>query len=138
MRKLMVDNFSLVINPKYSAIILDQDNKPVCFGLAIPSLNRAFQGTRGHITPGVALRFLQCIRHPDSLNLCIIGVDPEYLNRGVSAALSLAIMKMLKETPSLQYADTCINLEDNYAIQNQWKRFRRSTPKRYRAYVKSL
>jgi GNAT superfamily N-acetyltransferase len=138
MRKLMLDNFGLVINPKYSAIILDQNNKPVCFGLAIPSLNKAFRGTRGHITPGVAIRFLQCTRHPESLDMCIIGVDPEYLNRGVSSALSLAVMKMLKESPTLRYADTCINLEDNYAIQNQWKRFRRDTPKRYRAYVKSL
>ena len=138
MRKLMLDNFGLVINPKYSAVILDEHDRPVCFGLAIPSLNKAFRGTRGHITPGVAIRFLQCIRHPESLDLCIIGVDPVYLNRGVSAALSLAIMKMLRDTPGLRYADTCINLEDNWAIQNQWKRFRRETPKRYRAYVKSL
>ncbi|MBO7397034.1 MAG: hypothetical protein J6T89_03145 [Bacteroidales bacterium] len=138
MRKLMMDNFGLVISPKYSAIILDGDNRPVCFGLAIPSLNRAFRGTRGHITPGVALRFLRCITKPDSLDMCIVGVDPEYMNRGISAALSLAIMKMLKENPNLRYADTCINLEDNYAIQNQWKRFRRDVPKRYRCYVKSL
>ena len=138
MRKLMVDNFGLVISPKYSAIILDEGNRPVCFGLAIPSLNKAFRGTRGHITPGVAIRFLQCLRRPESLDLCIIGVDPAYLNRGVSAALTLAIMKMLKENKSLRYADTCINLEDNYAIQNQWKRFRRDVPKRYRCYVKAL
>ena len=138
MRKLMLDNFGLVISPKYSAIILDENEKPVCFGLAIPSLSKAFRGTRGHITPGVAIRFLQCLRRPESLDLCIIGVDPEYLNRGVSSALSLAIMKMLKDTPSLQFADTCINLEDNYAIQNQWKRFRKDTPKRYRCYVKAL
>ena len=70
--------------------------------------------------------------------MCIVGVDPEYLNRGVSSALSLAIMKMLQESPTLKYADTCINLEDNYAIQNQWKRFKREIPKRYRAYVKPL
>ena len=138
MRKLMLDNFGMVIDPRFSAMILDQDNKPVCFGLAIPSLSKAFRGTRGHITPGVAIRFLQCKRQPESLDLCIIGVDPEYLNRGVSAALSLAIMKMLKDTPTLKYADTCINLEDNYAIQNQWKRFRRDVPKRYRCYVKAL
>ena len=138
MRTLMVDNFGLVISPKYSAIILDEENRPVCFGLAIPSLNKAFRGTRGHITPGVAIRFLQCLRRPESLDLCIIGVDPAYLNRGVSAALTLAIMKMLKENKSLRYADTCINLEDNYAIQNQWKRFRRDVPKRYRCYVKAL
>ncbi|MBR4774690.1 MAG: hypothetical protein IK008_01155 [Bacteroidales bacterium] len=138
MRQLVLDNFGMVISPKYSAIILDEDNRPVCFGLAIPSLTRAFRGTRGHITPGLAIRFLRCLRKPDGLDLCLIGVDPEYLNRGISAALSLAIMKMLHDNPSLRYADTCMNLEENYAIQNQWKRFRRDVPKRYRTYVKPL
>ena len=65
-------------------------------------------------------------------------MDPEYLNRGISGALSLAIMRMLKENDSLQWADTNLNLEDNYAIQNQWRRFRKEQCKRYRAYVKEL
>jgi hypothetical protein len=47
-------------------------------------------------------------------------------------------MKMLRDNPRLRFADTNLNLEDNYAIQNQWRRFRRVECKRYRAYVKSL
>lgn len=138
MRQLVLDNFSLVLNPKYTAVILDENEKTVCFGLSIPSLNRALQGTRGHLTPLTLLRILQCLRKPDVIDLCLVGVDPEYLNRGVSGALSLAIMHMLRETPSLQWADTNLNLEDNYAILNQWRRFQRVECKRYRAYVKSL
>ena len=60
------------------------------------------------------------------------------MNRGISAALSLAIMRMLKENKQLRWADTNLNLEDNYAIQNQWKRFRREEHKRFRSYVKAL
>ena len=30
------------------------------------------------------------------------------------------------------------DLEDNYAILNQWKRFRKEQVKRYRSYVKKL
>ena len=126
------------ISPKFTAIILDENEKPVCFGLSIPSLAQAFVGTRGHITPGLALRFLKCIRHPGSIDMCLIGADPEYLNRGVSAALSVAIMHMFKQHPEVKYADTLLNLEENWAIQNQWKRFKRDVVKRYRCYVKSL
>ena len=138
MRRLMVENFGLVISPKYSAVILNESGRPVCFGIGIPSLTKALAGTRGHLTPGVIWRLLQCLRKPEVIDLCVIGVDPEYLNRGISAALSVAIMRMLKENPNLKWADTNLNLEENYAIQNQWKRFRRVVHKRYRAYVKKL
>ena len=38
MRKLVLDNFALVISPKYTAVILDENEKIVCFGLAFPGL----------------------------------------------------------------------------------------------------
>ena len=138
MRKLVLDNFGLVISPKYSAIILDENEKPVCFGLAIPSLAPVFAGTRGHLTPRTVVRFVKALRRPASIDMCLIGADPEYLNRGVSAALSVAIMKMFKAHPEIKYADSLLNLEENWAIQNQWKRFRRDVVKRYRCYIKSL
>ena len=88
--------------------------------------------------PSTLLNLLSCIKDPDILDLCLVGVDPEYLNRGISGALSLAIMKMLQDNPRLRWADTNLNLEDNYAILNQWRRFKREECKRYRSYVKSL
>jgi hypothetical protein len=47
-------------------------------------------------------------------------------------------MKMLRDNPRLRFADTNLNLEDNYAILNQWRRFRKEQIKRYRSYVKKL
>ena len=138
MRKLVLDNFGLVISPKYAAIILDQDEKPVCFGLSIPALAPVFAGTRGHLTPRVIWRFVRTLRRPTTIDMCLIGADPEYLNRGVSAALSVAIMKVFRDHPEIKYADSLLNLEDNWAIQNQWKRFKRDVVKRYRCYKKAL
>ena len=47
-------------------------------------------------------------------------------------------MKMLRDNPRLRFADTNLNLEDNYAILNQWRRFQKEQVKRYRSYVKKL
>ena len=138
MRKLVLDNFAMVISPKHTAVILDENDKIVCFGLSFPGLAPALVGTRGKYTPKTLCKLLYYIKNPDILDLCLVGVDPEYLNRGVSGALSLAIMKMLRDNPRLKWADTNLNLEDNYAIQNQWRRFKRKECKRYRAYVKPL
>lgn len=138
MRKLMIDNFSLVVDPRWTAVILDKNDKVVCFGVAIPALAPVLSGTRGRLTPKTVIKLLKALKKPEIIDLCIIGVEPEYLNRGISAAFSVAIMKMLKDNPDIKYADTNLNLEDNWAIQNQWKRFKRDVVKRYRCYVKSL
>ena len=137
MKKLMVDNFRLVIDPKYTAVILDENERMVCFGFAIPSLASALSGTSGRYTPRVLRRLLRNIRHPKVIDLCLIGVDPEYLNRGVSAAFASAILHMLRDT-DVEYAETNLNLEDNYAILNLWRRFNAVQAKRRRAYVKKL
>ena len=137
MKALMIDNFRLVINPKYTAVILDENDRMVCFGFAIPAIASALTGTKGKYTPRVLARLLRCIRHPKVIDLCLIGVDPEYLNRGVSAAFASAIMHMLRDT-DVEYAETNLNLEDNYAILNLWRRFNAVPVKRRRAYVKKL
>lgn len=138
MKKLMIDNFSLVISTRYTAVILDENDNVVCFGLAIPSLAEALSGTRGKFTPKVLLRLLKAIRRPSVLDLCLIGVDPQYLNRGISTVFSVELMHMLKDNPRITHAETNLNLEDNWAILNQWKRFAHENHKRRRSYVKKL
>ena len=138
MKKLMIDNFKIVIDPKYVAVVLDENERVVCFGLTFPALAGALAGSRGKLTPGTAWRLLKALRKPDVLDLCLVGVEPEYQNRGISAVFSVALMKMLRDNPHLRFADTNLNLEDNYAILNQWRRFRKEQVKRYRAYVKKL
>ena len=138
MRKLVLENFAMVINPQHTAVILDENDKIVCFGLSFPGLAPALMGTRGKYTPLTLLKLLYYIKRPNIIDLCLVGVDPEYLNRGVSGALSLSIMKSLRDNPRIKWADTNLNLEDNYAILNQWRRFKRDECKRYRAYVKAL
>jgi len=137
MKKLMIDNFRLVIDLKYTAVILDENDRMVCFGFAIPAIAPALIGTKGKYTPRVLWRLLRCIRHPKVIDLCLIGVDPAYLNKGVSAAFAAAIMHMLRDT-DVEYTETNLNLEDNFAILNLWKRFNAVQAKRRRAYVKKL
>ena len=137
MKKLMLDNFKLVVDPKYVAVILDENEKMVCFGVAFPAIESAVRRSGGHLTPGCLLRLLKCIKRPDVIDLCLIGVDPEWLNRGVSVIISAGLLKMLAD-PRIKYAETNMNLEENYAIQNQWKRFDEQKIKLHRCYVKSL
>ena len=135
MKKMMIDNFRLVIDVKNVAVILDENEKMICFGLAFPAIADAVRPSGGRLTPITLIKLLKALKKPNVIDLCLIGVDPEWLNRGVSVIVSAGLMNMLKD---VEYAETNMNLEDNYAIQNQWKRFDEQKIKRHRCYVKQL
>ena len=135
MKKMMIDNFRLVIDVKNVAVILDENEKMICFGLAFPAIADAVRPSGGRLTPTTLIKLLKALKKPNVIDLCLIGVDPEWLNRGVSIIVSAGLMNMLK---NVEYAETNMNLEDNYAIQNQWKRFDEQKIKRHRCYVKKL
>ena len=95
------------------------------------------QKSRGKLTPAALVRLLKAIKKPDVIDLGLIAVDPTYLNRGVSAIICSAVIDMLKND-GIEYAETNLNLETNYSILNQWKRFKSVNHKRRRAYIKKL
>lgn len=136
-KKMLLDNFKLVIDVKYVAVILDENDRVICFGICMPSLAKAVQKSGGRLTPAALVRVLRAIKKPNIIDLALVGVDPEYANRGVSAAFSAPLMRMLQQD-GVEYAETNLNLETNYAIQNQWKRFDAIQHKRRRSYVKKL
>lgn len=137
MKKQMIDGFRFIVDLRFVAVILDENDKIVAFGICFPGIIDAVRHSGGHITPGMLLRFLKTKRHPKIIDLGLVGVDPEYMNRGISAVFAAALMRMLKED-GVEYAETNLNLEDNYDIQNLWKHFDRLEHKRRRAFIKKL
>lgn len=137
MKKLVLDNFKLIVDLEHVAVILDENDKVVCLGICFPSIAEPIRRSGGRLTPLAILRILRALKRPEVIELGLIGVDPEYLNRGVSVVFAYELAKMLK-APGVKYAETNLNLEDNYAIQNLWKRFDEKKNKRRRSYLKKL
>lgn len=137
MKKMMIENFKLIIRVENAAVILDENDKMVCFGLAFPGIADAVRKSDGHLTPGALIRVLKTLRKPRVLDLCLVGVDPVWFNRGVSVVVCMGLIDMLKRK-DIEYADTNLNLEDNYPILNLWKRFDSQVVKHYRCFVKKL
>ena len=138
MKKMMIDNFKLVIDVQNTVVVLDENNKMVCFGLAFPGIADAVRKSGGRLTPCALIKVLKALKNPSVLDLCLVGVDPAWLNRGVSVIVCKGLVDMMQRKKKIQYADTNLNLEDNYAILNLWKRFDSQVVKRYRCYVKKL
>ncbi len=136
-RKLMIQNFKLIVDVKHAAVIVDENDEVVGFGICFPSLAKAVQKSQGHLTPAALVRLLKAIKRPKVLDLGLIGVLPEYQMKGVSPAILAEVMKMLTDG-EIEYCETNLNLETNSNIQNQWKSFNSILHKRRRAYVKTI
>ncbi len=137
MKKMMIDNFRLIIDLEHVVCILDKNDKVVCLGLCFPSIAKAVQKSRGHLTPAALVRLLKAIKRPTVIDLGLIAVAPEYVNTGIPAVIAAGLCDMLND-PDIAYAETNLNLEDNLSIRNLWKRFNAVQHKRRRSYLKEL
>ena len=137
MKEELISSFKLIVSIDKVGAVLDENGKMICFGICFPSIGKAVQKSGGRLTPPAIIKLLHSIKHPEILDLGLIGVDPEYLNRGISVIICAHLMRMLKEG-GYTHAETNLNLEDNYSIQNQWKRFKEVKHKKRRAYIKRL
>lgn len=136
MKRMMIDNFKLIVDIKYVTVILNEKDEVVCFGICFPSIAKALQKSKGHLTPAALVRVLRAIKHPKVLDLALIGVRPEYRMKGVSTAILSGLMNYLRT--DIEYAETNLNLEHNDAIRNQWKAFDARQHKRRRCFVKRI
>lgn len=137
MKKSIISSFKLIVDLKHVAVILDEEENLICFGVSFPSIAKAVQKSGGRLTPGCLIRVLKTIKHPEVIDLGLIAVKPEYINRGITACISAELIKMLRED-GIDHIETNLNLEYNYPIQNCWKRFHNERHKLRRSYVKSL
>ncbi len=137
MKKMMIDNFRLIIDLDHVVCILNEQDKVVCLGLCFPSIAKAVQKSNGHLTPAALVRLLKAIKRPKIIDLGLIAVAPEYVNTGIPAVIAAALCDMLSDGVT-EYAETNLNLEDNMQIRNLWKRFNAVQHKRRRAYLKEL
>ena len=137
MKNQMLSGFKFIIDMRYVSVILDENERIVALALCFPGITDAIRPSGGRITPGMLFRFLKAKRKPRVIDLALIGVEPSCLNMGISAVFAAALMRMLRED-GIEYAETNLNLEDNYDIQNLWKHFDRKINKRRRAFVKKL
>ena len=136
-KKSLVKSFELIIDLRFVAMILDENENPICFGLVFPSIGKAIQKSGGRMTPATLIRLLRAIKKPQVLDFALIGVDPAYANRGVPAVLLGKTQEYLAMA-GIEYAETNLNLETNQSVQNLWKNFESIQHKRRRSFVRSL
>ena len=129
--------FISFINPEYIKFVLDKNDKLVAFGVVMPSFSSALQKAKGKLFPFGFYHLLQAKKHSKEVLFYLIGVHPDYQNKGVTAV----IFNQYYETFKALGIKNCIRtpeLEDNIAIKQLWKHFDPEIYKRRRTYKQDL
>ena len=125
------------INPEYIKFVMDKNDNMVAFSIVMPSFSEALQKAKGKLFPFGFYHLLKVKKESKEVLFYLIGVDPEYQSKGVTAI----IFNEYYNTFSDKGIQNCIRtpeLEDNYAIHNMWKHFDPVTFRRRRTYRRDL
>jgi GNAT superfamily N-acetyltransferase len=103
----------------------------------MPSFSEALKKVNGSLFPFGFLHILQAQRKNHKASFYLIGIDPAYQNKGVTAILFDAIQRMFNKR-GITDVETNPELEENSAIQMMWKNYEHDLHKRRRTYKKAI
>lgn len=117
----LVKNLGMFVDPKL-AFFAELEGKPIGFALAIPNLNESLHWAKPSLRTPEWWTLLKVLYHwklkkaITSVRLPLMGVLPEYRNRGVEIALIYAVMVATSSNPTYQYIDAGWILETNQLL----------------------
>ncbi|MCL2540226.1 MAG: N-acetyltransferase [Firmicutes bacterium] len=137
-RKGIISQFKLVLNIDYISVLIDKDDKVVAFGLAVPSIAKAVQKSRGKLFPLGAFRILHALKNHNRIDFCLIGVVPEYANSGAPAIIFNNMTSRLIKNPNLKFGESNPQMETNYKMHALFGNYETRRHRRRRCYIKQL
>lgn len=116
------------------SVIVDSQGKLVALGLSMPSLSQALRKSRGRLLPFGWYHLLRGIHgRNDVVDLLLIAVKKEYMNRGVNALIFEDLIPIFKRE-GFREAESNIELEGNESVRLQWQYFPHRQHRRRRCY----
>jgi GNAT superfamily N-acetyltransferase len=132
-----INQYFSFIHPDYVRFIVDAEDNLIAFGIAMPSLSRALQRSKGRLFPFGFIHLLHALKKPKYIDFLLVAVRPDYQARGITAVLMNEITKNALKN-GLISAETNVELETNTQVQAIWKPFDARQHKRRRCYIKTL
>jgi GNAT superfamily N-acetyltransferase len=132
-----IKSFFGFVNPDFIKVVVDSSNQLAGFSIAMPSLSKAMQRSKGKLFPLGFLPILKAIKQNDVLDLYLIAISPEHQNSGINALMLSSVMSTAKRY-GMTHAESGPMLETNQKVQAQWKFFDVRQHRRRRVYIKKI
>ena len=134
-----VDMYLSLIDARMLTFVEDEQGDLIAAAISIPSLSKALQKCNGEIFPFGWWYLLKnmFIKKPDTLDLLLIGVRPDYQNKGVPTLVICDLIETYNKL-GFRYAESNANLETNTAIQALWGPFEKEQHKKRWVFAKEI
>lgn len=125
------------IHPDFIKCIIDEYGKLIAFSITMPSFDKALQKINGKLTLWNSIHLVKALWFNDRASFYLIGIDPEYQNKGVTAII-FDEMQRLFNRRNIKSVETNPELEENSAIQKLWKNYEHRLHKKRATFTKKL
>ena len=134
-----VDVYLGLVDMEMLTFIEDSEGELIGAGITIPSMAEALQKCNGEIFPFGWYHLLKSMYwgKPETLDMLLIGVKPEWQNKGVNSLLFVDLFQRYKKM-GFKYAETNANLETNAKVQAMWTPFEREQHKKRWVFGKGI
>lgn len=126
-----------LINPDYIKFVMDKDDNMIAFTIVMPSFSEALIKANGRLFPFGFIHLLRAKKYSKDVVFYLIGIDPEYQSKGVTAIIFDEFYKVFNKN-KIRNCIRTPELADNYAMHNLWKNFNPRINKRRKTFSKKL
>ena len=131
------EKFIKYIHPDFIKCCLDKDDNLIAFLITMPSFSRALKKINGKMGLMGYLRLFKAQHFNDRVSLYLIGVDPKYQSKGVTAVIFNELQNTFNKRGIVE-VETNPELVENKAIQAFWKNYQSTLHKRRATFTKKL
>ena len=132
----MKDKFLNFIDPEFIKFVADKNDQLVAFAVVMPSFAEALQKIKGKLFPFGFIEILKA-KQSKTVNFLLIGVHPDYQNKGVHALIFSEYHKTFESKGIIECRRTP-ELSNNLEIQKLWRDFNPQLIKKRCTFKKNL
>lgn len=132
-----IDAYFGFVHQDFIPLVVDENQELVAFGVAIPSLSRALQKSRGRLFPLGWWRLLRALRKNHRADLYLVAVEKRYQGLGVNLVMMDRLCQIFNQR-GIKVVESNPELESNLDVQSQWKILEKRQHKQRRCFIKYL
>ena len=134
----LIKKFFSLIDPRFVKLVVDERDKIVAVGVAMPSWSVLMQKLRGRLWRLMFVKPRKELKgSSDTLDLYLVAVAPELRNAGLHAIV-MQEMHQSAVAAGFKWVETNGELETNSQVLSLWKDIDHETHKRRRIYSKKI
>ena len=136
LKEKLINTFRFLINLDFISVIVDNSDKVVGLGLAIPGIAKELNQSKGKLVSMQAFKLVKAFKKPNYAEILFVCVKPEYKNMGIEDLIASKLIVGFRKN-KIKRVNTTPMLYNEYTERN-FNKFEHIKHKKRVAYTKLL